>query len=384
VAGQPKQHLVVSDPDKRIIAGFASVEVKDLQNDIIPVSVLERAMYDFMERGGPIIYGHSNIPVGKVLRWEIREHPETKKPGLWIEAEIYRGAIPADQLWEEIKAGKMLGFSIGGVGKEEKVKIKSDDGKEDIADLITFLQLMEISVVDTPANPHARIEYVNYMAKSADDYSKCLNEVGGDKVDFCKWISAVYHDYGFKDVSEAIKAVSEMLEGKKPKPESTPSKEAVVGEAKDEGSVTTSTPGAYNPVYGDKPSAQTNLEQNIAGSPRKPKPASKVEKAGDDEKEEPGETEEAEEEEEEEEAEADLEDEENEENDEEESEPDEENGGGEPDLETTEPPPELPPEPSEEESEISSVIRRLIGELRELLSTIREVKSEDDEESEQG
>ncbi len=356
MAGQPKQHLVVSDPDKRIIAGFASVEVKDLQNDIIPVAVLERAMYDFMERGGPIIYGHSNIPVGKVLRWEIRKHPETGKPGLWIEAEIYRGVIPADQLWEEIKAGKMLGFSIGGVGKEEKVKVKSDDGKEDVADLITFLQLMEISVVDTPANPHARIEYVNYMAKSADDYSKCLNEVGGDKVDFCKWISAVYHDYGFKDVSEAIKAVSEMLEGKKPKLESTPSREAVVGEAKNEGSVTTSTPGAYNPVYGDKPSAQVNLEQNITGSPRKPKPASRVEKAGDDE-EEPGETEEAAEEEE-----------------------AEEEAEEETDLETPEPSPELPPEPSEEEKELLDVIRRLAGELRELLATIREVKSENDAE----
>lgn len=355
MTGQPKQHLVISDPDKRIIAGFASVEVKDLQNDIVPVSVLERAMYDFMERGGPIIYGHSNIPVGKVLRWEIRKHPETGKPGLWIEAEIYRGVIPADQLWEEIKAGKMLGFSIGGVGREEKVKIKSEDGREEEADLITFLQLMEISIVDTPANPHARIEYVNYMAKGADEYSKCLSEVGGDKVDFCKWVSAVYREYGFKDVSEAIETINEFLEGKSPDRESNPSGGVVEGEAKNEGSITTSTPGSYNPTYGGNPSTQANLEQNIVGTRRKPKSAS-VSKEKEEEAEE-------------EEEEAGLE---------------EENEGEEPIPETPEPSPGLPPEPSEDEKELLDVIRRIVGELRELLTTISEVISEDDEENKQG
>jgi len=334
---RPRQHLVVSDPDKRVIAGFASVEVKDLQNDIVPVSVLERAMYDFMERGGVIIYGHTNMPVGRVLRWEIRRHPETGKPGLWIEAELFRGVIPADQLWETIKSGKVLGFSIGGVGKEEKVKIKTEEGREEDADLITFLQLLEISIVEEPANPHARIEYVNYMAKGNDDYSRCLNEVGGDKVDFCKWISAVYRDYGFSDVVEAVKAVNAMLEGRIREAK----EEKVVGSVKAEGPVTTETPGAYNPTYGDKPETQLSLEQNIIGeeaSPEEnPEPEPKKRKRRK--------------------------------KDEEES------------VEVAPPEPrEEEREPSEEEREILSLISRLVGELRELLSTLREVGHDAGEE----
>jgi hypothetical protein len=333
---QPKQHLLISDPDKRIVAGFASVEVKDLQNDIVPVSVLERAMYDFMERGGTIIYGHSNMPVGKVLRWEVRKHPETGKPGLWVEAEIYRGVIPADQLWEEIKAGKMLGFSIGGVGKEEKVKIKSDDGKEEEADLITFLQLMEISIVEEPANPHARIEYVNYMAKGNDDFSRCLGEAGKDEVDFCKWVSAVYRDYGFDDVVETVKYIRDMLEAgleekkeSEQEPESKPEPEEEKAEAEEpevakaEGPITTETPGAHSPVYGDRPVPQVNLE-----------------------------------------------------------------GGGEPGREepSVEPPesvPEPPPEVSEEEKEVVRLISVLLSELRELLDTMKEVIHDDEEEDQQ-
>lgn len=344
MADKPKQHLVISDPDKRIVAGFASVEVKDLQNDIVPVSVLERAMYDFMERGGTIIYGHTNVPVGRVLRWEVRKHPETGKPGLWIEAEIYRGVIPADQLWEAIKSGKVLGFSIGGVGREEKVKIKTDDGKEEDADLITFLQLLEISIVEEPANPHARIEYVNYMAKGNDDYSKCLNEVGGDKVDFCKWISAVYRDYGFSDVVEAIKAVMGMLEGRTGRVE--PEKVRVEESVKAEGAVTTGTPNAYNPAYGDKPEAQVNLEQNMASEEPSPSDNPKEEEPKPKKRRRKEEAEE-----------------------------------GEEALEEAreEPKPEEK-EPSEEEKELLELISRLVGELRELLDTIREVGSNASEE----
>jgi len=60
------------------------------------------------------------------------------KPGLWIEAEIYKGVIPADQLWEEIKAGKNIRvLNRRCRERRKKVKIKSEDGKEEEADLIT-------------------------------------------------------------------------------------------------------------------------------------------------------------------------------------------------------------------------------------------------------
>jgi len=330
---RPRQHLVVTDPEKRIVAGFASVEVKDLQNDIVPVSVLERAMYDFMSRGGTVIYGHTNIPVGRVVRWEVREHPETGKPGLWIEVELFRGVIPADQLWEAIKSGKVLGFSIGGVGREERVKVKTEDGREEEADLVTFLQLLEISIVEEPANPHARIEYVNYMAKGLDDFSRCLNEVGGDMVDFCKWVSSVYRDYGFSDVSEAIREIMRALEGRAG---SSKKEEVVVEETvKAEGPVTTETPGAYNPVYGDKPSPQVNLEQNIAGGEPSPKGKRRRRK---------------------------------------------EEGEEEAREQSVEPSPAPEEGVREEERQILELVSRLVGEIRELLNTLMRVAHEGEED----
>lgn len=158
----------IQDENKRIIAGWASVMIKDLQGDIVPVDELERAMYSYMDRGGHIVFGHQNKPIGKVLRWEVKEHPETKKPGLWIVAKIFDDYEIDDKVWEMIKQGKLKGFSIGGAGNPKKMVVK-ENGQTKEVDVISDVQLLEISVVEEPANPLAKIEYVNYFAKGNID-----------------------------------------------------------------------------------------------------------------------------------------------------------------------------------------------------------------------
>lgn len=158
----------IQDEGKRIIAGWASVMIKDLQGDIVPVEELERAMYSYMDRGGHIVYGHQNKPIGKVLRWEVKEHPETGKPGLWIVAKIFDDYPIDDKVWELIKQGVLKGFSIGGAGKPKKMMIK-ENGQAKEVNVIGDVQLLEISVVEEPANPLAKIEYVNYFAKGNVD-----------------------------------------------------------------------------------------------------------------------------------------------------------------------------------------------------------------------
>jgi len=176
---RPEQ-FKITDPDERIVAGWASVEIVDLQKDIIPVKVLERAMYKYMDRGGHILYHHSNVPVGKVLRWEVKKHPETGKYGVWIEAKIFNEYETDNIVWNAIKQGKIKGFSIGGVGKEKKVKIKDADGKEQEVDLVTDIELNEISLVEEPANPLAKIEQINWYAKSNDAVKKSVNRITSD------------------------------------------------------------------------------------------------------------------------------------------------------------------------------------------------------------
>lgn len=156
----------IQDENKRIIAGWASVMIRDLQNDIVPVSELEKAMYNFMDRGGHIIFSHQNKPVGKVLRWEIKEHTEKGKLGLWIVAKIFNDYPIDDKVWEMIKSGVLKGFSIGGAGKPKKKLIKENGTTKEI-NVIEDVQLMEISIVEEPANPFAKIEYVNYFAKGS-------------------------------------------------------------------------------------------------------------------------------------------------------------------------------------------------------------------------
>ena len=179
VGGKPRQ-FEITDPDKRIIAGFASVEIKDSHGEIVPVEELKRAMYDYMERGGLIMYGHQSLPVGKVLRWEIRDDPDTGKPGVWIEAIIGKGPIE-DEIWKRVKEGEIVGFSIGGVGGRRTTKDESGEPVKEIVEL----GLYEISLVEEPANPEAKIEEINYYAKAKEsEKSKCkkrylVEEKGG-------------------------------------------------------------------------------------------------------------------------------------------------------------------------------------------------------------
>ncbi|MEM2446668.1 MAG: XkdF-like putative serine protease domain-containing protein [Candidatus Bathyarchaeia archaeon] len=159
-----KKFLIENEKD-RIVAGFASVELRDLQGDIIPIEELEKAMYKLMDRGGYILYGHQNKPVGKILRWEIKEHPETKTKGLWIVAKIFDDYDVDNMVWDMIKKGKITGFSIGGLGKAKSVMMKEKDGSEKPTTILHDIQLMEISLVEKPANPMARFEFVNVFAK---------------------------------------------------------------------------------------------------------------------------------------------------------------------------------------------------------------------------
>jgi len=174
--GMPRQFEIL-DEDERIIAGYASVEILDSHGDIIPIEEIERAMYSLMDRGGLILYGHSNKPVGKILRWEIRKHPEVDANALWIVAKIFKTYPLDDEVWRLIKEGQLRGFSIGGQGVKEKRVLKNDADpslpKE--VNVVRNLNLLEISVVPTPANPLATIEAVNYLAKSAEAGEKKLS-----------------------------------------------------------------------------------------------------------------------------------------------------------------------------------------------------------------
>lgn len=205
------QQFKIQDEDLRIVAGWASVEIVDKQGDIVPVEVLERAMYDYMARGGDVFYGHHTLKVGKVVRWEVKNMSDGKK-GVWIEVQLDRGEV-ADKVWQAIKDGRLVGFSIGGVGTEEKSKVKADDGTEHEVDIITSIELHDISIVESPANPEAVVEAVNYMAKQEsrrppkDWWDRCVGraESFADNLEaFCGWLWYHGEAEGFGELRSAF------------------------------------------------------------------------------------------------------------------------------------------------------------------------------------
>lgn len=157
--------IVVKEEDTRLVKGYASVEILDRQRDMVPVDAMQKAMLKYMERGGLIMYGHMNKPVGKVLSWEVKEEPSYGVSAVEIIAQINKGYKIEDEVWDMIKSHKLTGFSIGGTATEVG-EAKLVDGSQ--ARVLKAIELSEISIVVEPANQGALINAVS-IAKANNE-----------------------------------------------------------------------------------------------------------------------------------------------------------------------------------------------------------------------
>lgn len=143
-----------TEQGKKIIAGYASVEVIDSQDELIPIPVLKEAWEQF-RANKDFYFGslmHSNVPVIKILdNFKDSEGTSWKsgvdENGLFIVAEVRQDIQKGLQTWELIEKGKLTGFSIGGEALESS---KVCEGK--CFTRIEKMELHEIAVVDKPAN----------------------------------------------------------------------------------------------------------------------------------------------------------------------------------------------------------------------------------------
>jgi len=144
------------DEDRKIIAGYASVEVIDKQNELIPIEVIKEAWVNF-KKNKDFYFGslmHSNIPIIKILD-EYKDKDgqiwksEVDDNGLFIVAEVRQDITKGVQTWELIEKGKLTGFSIGGEALGKPVKVCEGNKCYDRVDK---MELHEIAVVDRPAN----------------------------------------------------------------------------------------------------------------------------------------------------------------------------------------------------------------------------------------
>lgn len=122
------------DDDQRMVYGWASTGDLDKDGEIIEPAAFEKSLPDYL-KFPTIREMHQPKPIGitKETRME-------KNRGLFIAAKIVDS-----EAWMKVKEGVYRAFSIGG-----RVKNRIDN-------VIKELELIEISLVDVPANPAAVI-----------------------------------------------------------------------------------------------------------------------------------------------------------------------------------------------------------------------------------
>ena len=141
------------DKERRIVSGFATLDNIDKQNDIVTTDASLKAFAKFR---GNIREMHEPIAVGKMVAFKEDKYfdPDTRKfyTGVYVSAYVSKGA---QATWEKVTDGTLSGFSIGG-----KMN-KWDDGYDEKMDkqirIIKDYDLVELSLVDNPANQFANI-----------------------------------------------------------------------------------------------------------------------------------------------------------------------------------------------------------------------------------
>jgi FtsZ-binding cell division protein ZapB len=141
------------DKERRIVSGFATLDNLDRQNDIVTT---DASLMAFSKFRGNIREMHQPSAVGKMIAFKEDKYfdPDSKKfySGVFVSAYVSKGAQNA---WEKVLDGTYTGFSIGG-----KMN-KWDDGYDEKMDkpirIIKDYDLIELSLVDNPANQFASI-----------------------------------------------------------------------------------------------------------------------------------------------------------------------------------------------------------------------------------
>ena len=141
------------DKERRTVSGFASLDNIDKQDDIVTA---EASLDAFARFRGNIREMHQPLAVGKMVNFKAEKYfdPESKKMynGVFVSAYISKGA---QDTWEKVLDGTLSGFSIG--GRMNKWDDAYDEKSDKSIRVIKQYDLVELSLVDSPANQFANI-----------------------------------------------------------------------------------------------------------------------------------------------------------------------------------------------------------------------------------
>lgn len=246
-----------------VIAGYASVDVVDKQNDLITLEALQEASDKFMKSDYKnVMITHSNVQVGEV----IDSYTDTKgnllktgcdDTGFFVVIKMRNDIEKAKEVGRDIRRGKLRSFSIGGQAMHKHNVHDPDIGtyKE-----IDKLELHEITICEEGINPEAKFEIIKENKNKGsenmtDEISKALSE-------FEDIVSQLRNQMVLKEDDEEMMAREdeEMMQ--------TEDEESMSYKAEeDEENMETDKEekAAESIVYGHNPTGQNMGESNLTG-----------------------------------------------------------------------------------------------------------------------
>ena len=168
-----------------VIAGYASVDVVDKQNDLITLEAIREASTDFMKgEYKNVMITHSNVQVGEVIdNWTDKNGNVLKtgcdNTGFFVVIKMRNDIEKAKEVSRDIRRGKLRSFSIGGQAMSKANRYDPDIGtyKE-----IDKLELHEVTICEEGINPEAKFEIIKENKKGdkmSDEINKALEEFNG-------------------------------------------------------------------------------------------------------------------------------------------------------------------------------------------------------------
>ncbi len=109
--------VVKRDDEKRLVYGVVLVpDEEDLQGDIIPAAVIEKAAHDYVIKSRQLDEQHVSPVAADVVEsfiapMDLSYDGKRVKKGSWVIAV----KVTSSELWKRIKDAELRGFSIGGI-----------------------------------------------------------------------------------------------------------------------------------------------------------------------------------------------------------------------------------------------------------------------------
>jgi hypothetical protein len=160
----------------RIIAGYASVDMVDLENDRITLNALKDGFNRFMENPEyrNVMLGHTNIQVAKVVEnytdSEGKEwNSKIDENGMFIVSQIRNDIKKGKETWKGIEQGELKSYSISGESLIQDYFCEKDGSCYNKIDKI---DLFEVTICKKGMNPGAMFSILKSAANKETPLGK--------------------------------------------------------------------------------------------------------------------------------------------------------------------------------------------------------------------